>query len=58
MAVRLYLLEWTEDPERLQHARVSSGATFVTKPQIALDLLDQRRSWGVPHRCVVASTIR
>ncbi len=28
--------------------------SFQTKPEIALALLDQARSWGVPHRCVVA----
>jgi SRSO17 transposase len=55
VAVRLYLPEdWTAAPERLQRARVPSDVTFQTKPQIALALLDQARSWGVPHRCVTA----
>lgn len=54
VAVRLYLPQaWMEDTERLQRARVPSDVTFQTKPQIALALLDQARSWGVPHRCVV-----
>jgi SRSO17 transposase len=54
VAVRLYLpQEWSEDPERLQRARVPDDVMFATKPQIALDLLDQARAWGVPHRCVV-----
>ena len=55
MAVRLYLpQEWAEDPERLKRARVPDDITFETKAQIALDLLDQARAWGVPHRGVTA----
>ncbi len=55
VAVRLSLpQEWTEDPERCRKARVPADMTFQTKPQIALELLDQARAWGVPHRCVVA----
>jgi SRSO17 transposase len=54
VAVRLSLpQEWTADAERLQRARVPSDVTFQTTPQIALALLDQARSWGVPHRGVV-----
>jgi len=55
VAVRLSLpQEWTEGPERCRKARVPADMTFQTKPQIALELLDQARAWGVPHRCVVA----
>jgi SRSO17 transposase len=55
VVVRLYLpQEWTAAPERLRRARVPEGVTFQTKPQIALELLDQARQWGVPYRCVVA----
>jgi SRSO17 transposase len=54
VAVRLYLpKECSEDPGRLQRARVPDDVMFKTKPQIALDLLDQARPWGVPHLGVV-----
>jgi SRSO17 transposase len=55
VAVRLYLPQtWAYNPERRQQARVPTEISFQTKPEIALQLLDQARAWGVPHRCVVA----
>jgi SRSO17 transposase len=55
VAVRLYLPKtWAQDPKRRQQTRVPAEIPFQTKPEIALTLLDQARSWGVPHRCVVA----
>lgn len=55
VAVRLYLPEaWTEDRVRVEKAGVPDEIGFLTKPEIALTLLDQAREWGVPHRCVVA----
>jgi SRSO17 transposase len=55
IATRLYLpKEWTDDPARLKKAKVPKKVTFQTKPQIALDLLDQADKMRVPYACVVA----
>jgi SRSO17 transposase len=55
VATRLYLnKEWAADAARRQKAKVPEHITFQTKPEIALDLLDQADSWGVPYACVVA----
>jgi SRSO17 transposase len=55
VATRLYLPKtWADDPERRKKAKVPDAITFQTKPQIALDLLDQADTMGVPYACVVA----
>jgi SRSO17 transposase len=55
VSTRLYLpTAWTDDPARLQKAKVPEGVDFRTKPQIALHLLDQARAWGVRWACVTA----
>jgi len=55
VATRLYLpKEWTDDPQRLNKAKVPEGIDFQTKPQIALALLDKARALDVPHAAVVA----
>jgi SRSO17 transposase len=41
-------------PARRQQARVPEAMAFQTQPEIALQLLDQARAWGVPHRGGVA----
>jgi SRSO17 transposase len=53
VATRLYLpKEWTADPDRLKKARVPKDVTLPTKPEIALDLLDRAKAWGVRWTCV------
>ena len=56
LALRLYLPEsWTSQPEQMQAVRVPSVYQKArTKEQIALELLDQVRSEGLPHQAVVA----
>ncbi len=54
---RLYLPEqWTDDKERCAKAGVPSDVRFQTKPQIALDLLDDARSLQIPHSAVIADS--
>jgi SRSO17 transposase len=55
VAVRLYRPKtWAYDPERRQQARGPAEVVLQAKPEVALQLLDQARAWGVPPQCVVA----
>jgi SRSO17 transposase len=55
VATRLYLpKEWAHDAPRRDKAKVPKEVAFRTKPEIALDLLDQADAWGVRYACVVA----
>jgi SRSO17 transposase len=52
---RLYLPEeWASNPERRQEAGIPDEVTFKTKPNLALELIDQALSWGLPGRVVHA----
>ena len=55
LAARLYLPEvWAAESARRTKVRVPTDITFQTKPELALALVDQARTWGVPFACVVA----
>lgn len=54
ISARLYLPEsWTEDRTRCQQCHVPETVTFATKPELALQLVDQARTWGVPFHTIV-----
>jgi SRSO17 transposase len=54
---RVYLpQEWADDPQRRERAHVPADIRFQTKPEIALDLVDQARDMGVPFTCVVVDS--
>ncbi len=55
VSAHLFLPEaWATDPDRRKRAHVPTDLSFQTKPQLALQLLDRAREWGVPFRFVVA----
>src|SRR5918911_1354105 len=55
LAWRLYLPEsWTADKKRRMRVGVPPEVVFHKKWELALDLLDQVRAWGLPDRIVLA----
>ena len=54
---RLYLpKEWFADPERLAKVKIPPEVAYQTKSELALNLVDQVITWGVPSRPVVADS--
>jgi SRSO17 transposase len=54
---RLYLPQsWCQDENRRQAAQIPAEITFQTKPEIALDLIDQAQAAGIPFTCVGADS--
>ena len=57
LGMQLYLPKsWVHDRERRRECRVPESVQFRTKPEIALDLVDQVRKHNVTHTCTVADT--
>jgi SRSO17 transposase len=51
---RLYLPKlWTEDPARLREVGAPENVIYKTKWELALELIDGVRSWGVPQGVAV-----
>lgn len=54
VTARLYLPQsWVQDRARCRQAHVPDAVDFASKPELAVQLLDQARSWGVPFATVV-----
>jgi SRSO17 transposase len=50
----LYLPEsWVEDLSRCERSHVPEESSFATKPELALQLVEQARAWGVPFHTIV-----
>ena len=53
----LYLPEpWINDPVRRKDAGVPEEITFKTKTELALDLIDEVRAWGLHDRLVLSDS--
>jgi SRSO17 transposase len=57
VTAQLYLpQEWVQNPEKCRRARIPDEARrFQTKPEIALNLLDEAKRWGVPYRGIASA---
>jgi len=55
LAWRLYVPEeWASDEQRRKDAGIPEKVRFRTKWQLALDIIDQVRRWGLPNRVIIA----
>jgi len=55
VAARVYLpASWAEDPTRRTRAHIADTTAFATKSELALELVDCARAWGVAFDVVVA----
>jgi len=55
---RLYMpKEWIEDPERRKKAGVPDELTFQTKPQMALEMIKNATTAGVPYKWVTGDCV-
>jgi SRSO17 transposase len=53
----LYLPEqWINDKARRKKAGIPEAVTFKSKPELALDLIDKVRNWGLSDRLVLADS--
>jgi len=53
----LYLPEpWINDPVRRKESGIPEEITFKTKPELALDLMDEVKRWGLQDRLVLADS--
>src|ERR1022692_3296753 len=51
---RLYLPEsWAKDAKRRREAGIPEGIVFRKKWELALEIIDQIREWGLPDRVVL-----
>ena len=51
---RLYLPEeWAEDSQKRQEAGIPEDVVFQTKWELALEMIDEVRGWGLPDRVVL-----
>ncbi|MGB9774836.1 MAG: IS701 family transposase [Bacteroidota bacterium] len=54
----LYLPEeWINDPVRRKKTGIPEEVTFKTKWELALDLIDEVRGWGLQNRTVLADSL-
>jgi len=49
--------QWLEDPDRAAQAKIPPEVEYKSKSQLAMDLVDQTISWGLPTRPVVADSL-